>query len=97
MWTTTPWTIPGNRALAYNKNFSYTLVKENLSDTYFIAASDLINKLKDDTGLKLRKIRDFSGQEFDKTICKHPLHNFGYKFEVPLLAGDLVTKKEGSV
>ena len=96
IWTTTPWTIPGNRALAYNKNFSYTLVKEDLSDTYFIAASDLINKLKDDTGLKLKKIRDFSGQEFDKTICKHPLHDFGYKFEVPLLAGDFVTKKEGT-
>jgi len=96
IWTTTPWTIPGNRALAFNKSFSYSLLKENSSDTYFIVASDLVNKLKNDTGLKIKKIRDFNGKDLEKTICKHPLDDFGYKFKVPLLAADFVTKEEGT-
>ena len=96
IWTTTPWTIPGNRALAFNKSFSYSLVKENSSDTHFIIASKLIDKLKNDTELKIEKISDFKGGELEKTICKHPLNDFGYKFKVPLLAADFVTKKEGT-
>ena len=78
IWTTTPWTIPGNRALAFNKSFSYSLVKKNSSDTHFIIASKLIDKLKNDTELKIEKISDFKGEELKKTICKHPLHDFGY-------------------
>ena len=96
IWTTTPWTIPGNRALAFNKSFSYSLVKVNSSDTHFIIASELIDKLKNDTELKIEKIIDFKGEELKKTVCKHPLNNFGYKFKVPLLAADFVTKEEGT-
>ena len=96
IWTTTPWTIPGNRALAFNKNFSYSLVNENLSNTNFIIASDLIDKLKKDTELNIKKIKDFTGKELSKTICRHPLNDYGYKFEVPLLEADFVTKEEGT-
>ena len=96
IWTTTPWTIPGNRALAFNKSFSYSLVKENSSNTYFVIASTLIEKLKNDTELKIEKIVDFRGEELKKTICKHPLNDFGYSFDVPLLSADFVTKEEGT-
>jgi len=96
IWTTTPWTIPGNRALAFNKNFSYSLVNDNLSNNYFIVASDLIDKLKNDTELNIEKIKDFSGKELEKTICKHPFYEFGYNFDIPLLAADFVTKDEGT-
>ena len=96
IWTTTPWTIPGNRALAFNKSFSYSLVKLNSSDTHFIIASELIDKLKNDTELKIEKIIDFKGEELKNTICTHPLNDFGYKFKVPLLTADFVTKEEGT-
>ena len=96
IWTTTPWTIPGNRALAFNKNFSYSLVNDNLSNNYFIVASDLIDKLKNDTELNIEKIKDFSGKELEKTICKHPFYEFGYNFDIPLLEADFVTKDEGT-
>ena len=96
IWTTTPWTIPGNRALAFNKNFSYSLVNENLSNNYFIVASDLIDKLKNDTELNIEKIKDFSGKELEKTVCRHPFYKFGYNFDIPLLAADFVTKDEGT-
>ena len=56
----------------------------------------LVNKLKNDTGLKIKKIRDFNGKDLEKTICKHPLDDFGYKFKVPLLTADFVTKEEGT-
>ena len=105
IWTTTPWTIPGNRALAFNKNSSYSLVKldknyEHITinpNDCFIIANGLINKLKDDCKIdELKIIKNISGKELEKTICKHPLHDFGYKFEVPLLAADFVTKEEGT-
>ena len=96
MWTTTPWTIPGNRALAYNKDFLYSLVKENTSDNYFIIASDLINKFVKETQIKIKKIKEFKGNELKGTICNHPLNNLGYKFEVPLLLGNFVTKEDGT-
>ena len=96
IWTTTPWTIPGNRALAFNKNFSYSLVNEKKSNNKFIVASDLIDKLKKETELEIEEIEKFSGIELEKTICKHPLHSDGYKFQVPLLAAEFVTKEEGT-
>ena len=96
IWTTTPWTIPGNRALAFNKNFSYSLVKDSSTGSEFIISTDLIQKLINDTNLKIQKIKDFNGIELEKTICKHPLHAHGYNFEVPLLPADFVTKDEGT-
>ena len=96
IWTTTPWTIPGNRALAFNKNFSYSLVKDSSTGSEFIISTDLIQKLIIDTNFKIQKIKDFNGIELEKTICKHPLHAHGYNFEVPLLPADFVTKDEGT-
>ena len=64
-----PWkSNPGNRALAFNKSISYRLVKENSSNTYFVIASTLIEKLKNDTELKIEKIVDFRGEELKKTF-----------------------------
>ena len=96
IWTTTPWTIPGNRALAFNENLDYSLVNDNSSGANFIIASDLIEKLKKDTGLKINTIKNFSGNELKKTICKHPLNDCGYKFQVPLLEASFFTKEEGT-
>ena len=95
-WTTTPWTIPGNRALAYNKNFTYSLVEENFSKNLFLISNDLIKKLTSDTELKIKKIKEFKGSELEGMICQHPLDNYGYKFEVPLYNAEFVTKDEGT-
>jgi isoleucyl-tRNA synthetase len=58
-WTTTPWTLPGNVALAVGKDVEYSLVKVN-NDSY-IVASELINKII--TEEKLQIVRQFKGAE----------------------------------
>ena len=95
-WTTTPWTIPGNRALAFNKSFVYSLVKEDVSNNLFLISSDLINKFISDTKLKIKTIKEFNGSELKNIICQHPLDKYGYTFDVPLFDAEFVTKDEGT-
>ncbi len=55
IWTTTPWTIPCNRALAYNETLSYSVFNSPENEK-FILADELENKFTQVTGIKLQKI-----------------------------------------
>jgi isoleucyl-tRNA synthetase len=101
IWTTTPWTIPANRAIAYNPEFNYSVIQVKLPEgakTYVIASS-----LRDQF-LKHTKFdqEDWSelwtvpGHQLRGTIAAHPLRGQGYEFDVPLLAGDHVTADTGT-
>ncbi len=107
IWTTTPWTLPSNRGIAYGEEIEYGLfvvdaVEEgskaipNRDDKLVIALS-----LADDVK-KAAKISEwecvhtFKGKELEGTRCKHPLNGKGYEFIVPLLAGDFVTADAGT-
>ena len=59
-WTTTPWTLPGNVALAVGSNIEYVLAKPNGGDEHFIIAADLANKV---LGAPLAIERQFNGSE----------------------------------
>ncbi|MBO6492469.1 MAG: isoleucine--tRNA ligase [Pelagibacteraceae bacterium] len=102
IWTTTPWTIPANRALAYNKDLDYSLVKIDDSSSDFknqkiLIASKLLNTILEENGLKKYKIIDtFKGSNFEGTICSHPLKKFGYNFEVPMFEAQFVTLEQGT-
>ena len=99
IWTTTPWTIPCNRALCYNSKFNYTIlnIHHNNSDDKVIVANDLIdNFLKENNIEKYNKIESFSGTEFKNTICEHPFKQYGYEFDVPMIDGDYVTLDQGT-
>ena len=102
IWTTTPWTIPANRALAYNKDLDYSLVKIDDSSSDFknqkiLIASKLLNTILEENGLKKHKIIDtFKGSNFEGTICSHPLKKLGYNFEVPMLEAQFVTLEQGT-
>lgn len=94
IWTTTPWSIPGNRMVAYHKDLTYSLV--DIGDRKVIIAKDLVKIFEETTSINCNVIRDFSGEEFEGTICQHPLHEFGYDFDVPMFHGDHVEIDSGT-
>jgi len=105
IWTTTPWTIPGNRAIAYGSEFQYALFEVTAAhegsrmrpgDRLVIGAAlaDRVqNELKIADWLRLG---DIEGAALQGTICRHPLHESGYDFDVPLLPGSFVDLSTGS-
>jgi isoleucyl-tRNA synthetase len=108
IWTTTPWTLPGNRAITFSPKIKYALygVKNaptdnwaKTGDLYVLAenlAADVLKQARvaaDD----YEKIEDVSTDVLANLVCDHPLRSTGdYGFTVPLLAGDHVTDDTGT-
>ena len=95
IWTTTPWTIPCNRALAYNPNLDYGIY-QNKEKEKFIIAKDLIDNFTDVTQMKFELIDTFKGKELEKLAAIHPFKELGYDYNVPLLEADFVTTEQGT-
>jgi isoleucyl-tRNA synthetase len=107
IWTTTPWTLPGNRAIAYNQKISYGLYEVlTAPEGNWLSGGEklvLADKLAGDV-FKVSKIEqngyrrlfDVSAEELNSVSCFHPLRFRGYAFQVPLLAGDYVTDDAGT-
>lgn len=105
IWTTTPWTLPGNRAISFSPKIGYGLYKvtdapaENwakVGDLLILAdklAGDVFKQAK---VAAYEKVADVSVDTLAAMICKHPLASLGYDFQVPLLAGDHVTDDAGT-
>jgi isoleucyl-tRNA synthetase len=103
IWTTTPWTIPGNRAISYSPTINYGLyiVTEAPENNWakkgdkFLLSANLAAEV-----FKQAKVTDFKlvREESPASIlsCAHPLRGRGYDFEVPLLAGGHVTDDTGT-
>ncbi len=106
IWTTTPWTIPGNRAISFSSKIEYGLyeVTEAVNDfgpqpgERLIFAKRLADECAGKAKVKLKLVRDLSAAELDGVNCKHPLDGFGggYTFTVPLLDGDHVSDDAGT-
>ncbi|MFH1557768.1 MAG: isoleucine--tRNA ligase [Pseudomonadota bacterium] len=105
IWTTTPWTMPGNRAISFSKRISYGLyeVTEAPPDNWSKTGDRLViaDKLAEDvfkaarvTGYK--RCASVSSAELESARCAHPLASLGYDFDVPLLEGDHVTDDAGT-
>ena len=100
-WMTTPWTIPANKALAFNKSLKYLIIKiEDNGDFHnkkIVVAKDLLENLINDCGIKkFEKLNEFSGEKFIKTICSHPFYSMGYDHDIPMLEARFVTTEQGS-
>jgi isoleucyl-tRNA synthetase len=103
IWTTTPWTIPGNRALAYSKDISYSLFKileiiegshSTVGDEVIIADA-LAEQFKEKCKIeKLEKIKSL--EDISNIVCNHPFYNSGYEFDVNLYHADFVTLEQGT-
>ena len=111
IWTTTPWTIPGNRAICYGPKLSYGLYKVVAmnSDLDFepwskpsdkLILSDSLAESVREAGLiaEWARVADVPADALKGLVCDHPLKGLegGYDFDVPLLAGDHVTDEAGT-
>jgi isoleucyl-tRNA synthetase len=111
IWTTTPWTIPGNRAISFSKSISYGLFEvKSAPDQNWAKIGDLFivaDKLAQDFFKSAKIEPDGFERLFDvlddvlgtsNMSCSHPLAGLsgGYNFRVPLLDGEHVTDDAGT-
>jgi isoleucyl-tRNA synthetase len=107
IWTTTPWTLPGNRAISFSSKIAYGLYKvtDAPADNWLKPGELLIlaDTLADSVFKQARvtayeKAGDLSADVLDALECRHPLQGLdgGYEFVVPLLEGDHVTDDTGT-
>ncbi|MFO0181221.1 MAG: isoleucine--tRNA ligase, partial [Alphaproteobacteria bacterium] len=105
IWTTTPWTMPGNRAVAYGAEIDYALLHvEGLAEKSYLKIGDrllvalpLLPQFEKDAGIGAHSIkRVIKGAELAGAVAAHPLRGHGYEFDVPLLPGDFVTTEAGT-
>ncbi|MBO6677934.1 isoleucine--tRNA ligase [Parvibaculum sp.] len=97
IWTTTPWTIPGNRAISYSQKIAYGLYEVTATGEKLMLADALAGQVAKDAGIEdWTRLRDVTADELAGVVCKHPFNGQGYDFDVPLLAGDHVTEEAGT-
>ncbi len=106
IWTTTPWTIPGNRAIAYSSRVAYGLYEVTAAENDFgprpgeklIFADNLAEESFAKAKLQYKRLADVTAADLASATCAHPLKGLegGYEFLVPLLEGDHVTDDAGT-
>jgi isoleucyl-tRNA synthetase len=105
IWTTTPWTIPGNRAIAYQADAEYVCLEITGADEgaaaepgmRIIVAQPLVEQVRGDTGITgAEEVARLTGAALAGTLCAHPFRGQDYEFDVPLLAGEFVEMETGT-
>jgi isoleucyl-tRNA synthetase len=91
IWTTTPWTIPHNRALAFHPDFDYAVVETEKGQ--LLLAADRVAALQSESGIKeARTIATYKGRDFEGMLFQHPF----LPTQVPGILADYVTLDQGS-
>jgi isoleucyl-tRNA synthetase len=107
IWTTTPWTLPGNRAISYSPKIEYGLYEitdaptDNWAkphDRLVIADKLALEVLRQARVTAYKRIKSVPATDLVGLLCDHPLKAYhdGYKFPVPLLPADHVTEDTGT-
>ena len=106
VWTTTPWTIPVNQALAYSPDTEYVLVHCGGDATLYLVARELADTFVQRTAKHMpgdylyRDENEISikGSELEGALVRHPMHKLGGFYETlrPMLPGDFVTTDSGT-
>jgi isoleucyl-tRNA synthetase len=105
IWTTTPWTIPGNRAIAYGAAMDYRVIEvvevteksgAKPGDRLVFVAELMEPALRRCGIAAHNELARLTGADLAGTVTAHPLRGHGYDFDVPLLAGDHVTTEQGT-
>ncbi|UGA54283.1 isoleucine--tRNA ligase [Vibrio sp. VB16] len=94
IWTTTPWTLPANRAVTVRADLEYVLIQvEGDKPQRLIVASELAKEVMDRTGIEHYHNLGFAtGEDLELVRFKHPF----YDFDVPVILGDHVTTEAGT-
>ncbi len=92
IWTTTPWTIPANMAIAFHPEYPYVVVE--VDDEKLIMAKELVDSVMESSGIKDYEIisEEFSGKELENKKCRHPFIDR----DSLLILGDHVTLEQGT-
>ena len=101
IWTTTPWTMPGNRAIACGPDFDYAVVEVDGTGEKLVVLAAQVEQVAKDAGITLRELAIVKGSDLAGTVCHHPLKfhdnaNGGYDFPVPVLPAGFVTTDTGT-
>ncbi|AJR09843.1 isoleucine--tRNA ligase [Photobacterium gaetbulicola] len=94
IWTTTPWTLPANRAVAVRDDLEYVLIQvEGEKKERLIVASELAKDVLDRAGIEhFHNLGFCKGADLELVRFNHPF----YSFEVPVILGDHVTTESGT-
>lgn len=106
IWTTTPWTIPGNRAVSYSSQISYGLYEVESAENDFgpqvgeklLFADALAMSCAEKAKLVLKRLRAISADELKILVLSHPLKGLAgaYNYKIALLEGAHVTESAGT-
>ncbi|MDP6706151.1 MAG: isoleucine--tRNA ligase [Alphaproteobacteria bacterium] len=105
IWTTTAWTLPGNRAICFGPTIPYRLIEVEAVAEGSLAqvgerlavAEPLLEAMCRETGIESHKlVASLAPEALAATRCAHPWRGKGYDFDVPLLAGEHVTLDQGT-
>tara|TARA_Y100000590_G_scaffold354797_1_gene408203 strand:+ start:1804 stop:4530 length:2727 start_codon:yes stop_codon:yes gene_type:complete len=101
IWTTTPWTIPANKALAYNESLKYLIIEIDDDNEFkknkVVVAKELLETFIKDCNIEKYKIlKELPGKVFKGVLCKHPFFDIGYDYDVPMLEARFVTTEQGT-
>ncbi len=108
IWTTTPWTIPGNRAVCYSPRIAYGLYEVTAApegnwaeagDKFVLADALAADVMKQARVEDYQRVSEVETSDFETLVCAHPLRAAGlggYLFDVPLLSGEHVTEEDGT-
>jgi isoleucyl-tRNA synthetase len=91
IWTTTPWTMPANLAIAVNPKYDYSVVAAG--GRKYVVAAELVDKLAKTLNWAAPKVlRTFNGKQLEGVVCRHPF----YDRDSLMILGDHVTLDAGT-
>jgi len=105
IWTTTPWTLPGNRAIAFGADIDYLVAEVGavadgstaVPGEKVVIAAALADAVKTEAGITEWALSaPFPGRDLEGVVARHPFADHGYDFPVPALAGDFVVTDQGT-
>ncbi|GBR48622.1 isoleucine--tRNA ligase [Neokomagataea thailandica] len=105
IWTTTPWTMPANRAITFGPEITYVVVRVDETTegskvpvgAKLLVAEDLAEGFCQQVGIAAHHVLyTLPGSALDGVVCAHPWRGRGYEHDVPLLSADFVTTDAGT-
>ncbi|MBM3489231.1 MAG: isoleucine--tRNA ligase [Alphaproteobacteria bacterium] len=105
IWTTTAWTLPGNRAICFGPKFAYRLIEvEAVAEGSAARVGERLAVVEDlraamchEAGIaRHRVLADLPAAALAATVCAHPWRGRGYDFDVPLFGEEHVTNDQGT-
>ena len=101
IWTTTPWTIPANKALAFNSNIEYSVLEiedlEFFKGKKIVVAKNLIPSIVKECSINnYKELISFKGSEFKGVVCSHPFIEMDFVYDVPMLDAQFVNLEQGT-